>query len=123
VVRNTINNNPNKYNRENDKETLERLKLKLWGMARTYETSLENEKLLALSTDEMIGMLVEANGMTVRCVTLSEGYAMPGSVISLQLKILTTMLTATWTGDSCCALPSVASSANMRTLLLQAAPE
>jgi len=29
-------------------------------MARTYETSLENEKLLTLSTDEMIGMLVEA---------------------------------------------------------------
>ncbi len=43
------------------KETLEKIKkLKLWGMARTYETSLENEKLLTLSTDEMIGMLVEA---------------------------------------------------------------
>jgi len=43
------------------KETLEKIKkLKLWGMARTYETSLENETLLALSTDEMIGMLVEA---------------------------------------------------------------
>jgi len=43
------------------KETLEKIKkLKLWGMARTYETSLENEKMLALSTDEMIGMLVEA---------------------------------------------------------------
>jgi len=43
------------------KETLEKIKkLKLWGMARTYETSLENEKLLALSADELIGMLVEA---------------------------------------------------------------
>ena len=43
------------------KETLEKIKkLKLWGMARTYETSLENEKMLALSADELIGMLVEA---------------------------------------------------------------
>ncbi len=43
------------------KETLEKIKkLRLWGMARAYETSLENEKLLALSADEMIGMLVEA---------------------------------------------------------------
>ena len=43
------------------KETLEKIKkLHLWGMARTYETSLENEKLLALSADELIGMLVEA---------------------------------------------------------------
>jgi len=43
------------------KETLEKIKkLKLWGMARTYETSLENEKQLALSADELIGMLVEA---------------------------------------------------------------
>ena len=43
------------------KETREKIKkLKLWGMARTYETSLENEKLNALSADELIGMLVEA---------------------------------------------------------------
>ena len=43
------------------KETLEKIKkLHLWGMARAYETSLENEKLLTLSADELIGMLVEA---------------------------------------------------------------
>lgn len=42
-------------------ETLEKLKkLRLLGMARAYETSLENDKLLNLSTDESIKMLVEA---------------------------------------------------------------
>jgi DNA replication protein DnaC len=42
-------------------ETLEKLKkLRLLGMARTYETSLENDKLLNLSADELIKMLVEA---------------------------------------------------------------
>jgi DNA replication protein DnaC len=42
-------------------ETLEKLKkLRLLGMARAYEASLENDKLLNLSTDESIKMLVEA---------------------------------------------------------------
>jgi DNA replication protein DnaC len=42
-------------------ETLEKLKkLKLLGMARAYQTSLENDKLLELSADELINMLVEA---------------------------------------------------------------
>jgi DNA replication protein DnaC len=42
-------------------ETLEKLKkLKLLGMARVYQTSLENDKLLKLSADELIKMLVEA---------------------------------------------------------------
>jgi DNA replication protein DnaC len=42
-------------------ETLEKIKkLRLLGMARAYETSLENDKLLHLSADELIGMLVEA---------------------------------------------------------------
>jgi len=42
-------------------EILEKLKkLRLLGMARAYETSLENDKLLNLSTDELIKMLVEA---------------------------------------------------------------
>ena len=42
-------------------ETLEKLKkLRLLGMARAYETSLENDKLLNLSTDQLIKMLVEA---------------------------------------------------------------
>ena len=42
-------------------ETLEKIKkLRLLGMARAYETSLDNDKLLHLSADELIGMLVEA---------------------------------------------------------------
>lgn len=42
-------------------ETLEKIrKLRLLGMARTYETSLENNKLAHLSADELITMLVEA---------------------------------------------------------------
>jgi DNA replication protein DnaC len=42
-------------------ETLEKLKkLRLLGMARAYETSLENDKTLALSADELVGMLIEA---------------------------------------------------------------
>lgn len=42
-------------------ETLEKIKkLRLWGMARAYETSLENDKLLNLSADELLNMLVEA---------------------------------------------------------------
>ena len=42
-------------------ETLEKIKkLKLLGMARVYQTSLENDKLLELSADELINMLVEA---------------------------------------------------------------
>lgn len=42
-------------------ETLEKIKkLRLLGMARAYETSLENDKLLNLSADELIKMLVEA---------------------------------------------------------------
>jgi DNA replication protein DnaC len=42
-------------------ETLEKIKkLRLFGMARAYETSLENDKLLNLSADELINMLVEA---------------------------------------------------------------
>src|SRR5664280_243624 len=42
-------------------ETLEKIKkLRLLRMARAYETSLENDKLLHLSADELIGMLVEA---------------------------------------------------------------
>ena len=42
-------------------ETLEKIKkLRLFGMARAYETSLENDKLLNLSADELIKMLVEA---------------------------------------------------------------
>ena len=43
------------------KEILDRIKkLRLLGMARAYETSLENDKLANLSADELIGMLVEA---------------------------------------------------------------
>lgn len=42
-------------------ETLEKIKkLRLLGMARAYETSLENDKILKLSADELIKMLVEA---------------------------------------------------------------
>lgn len=42
-------------------KTLETIKkLRLWGMARVYETSLENDKQPALSADELVGMLVEA---------------------------------------------------------------
>ncbi|MGB8491453.1 MAG: IS21-like element helper ATPase IstB [Bacteroidales bacterium] len=42
-------------------ETLEKLKkLHLWGMARTYQTSLENDKLTRLSGDELVSMLIEA---------------------------------------------------------------
>jgi len=42
-------------------ETLEKIKkLRLLGMARAYETSLENEKLLNLSADELVKLLVEA---------------------------------------------------------------
>jgi DNA replication protein DnaC len=42
-------------------ETLDKLKkLRLLGMARAYETSLENDKTLALSSDELVGMLIEA---------------------------------------------------------------
>lgn len=42
-------------------ETLDKLKkLRLLGMARAYETSLENDKTLALSADELVGMLIEA---------------------------------------------------------------
>jgi hypothetical protein len=42
-------------------ETLEKLKrLKLLGMARAYETSLENDKLATFSADELIKMLIEA---------------------------------------------------------------
>lgn len=42
-------------------ETLEKIKrLHLWGMARTYETSLENDKLTGLSADELVSMLIEA---------------------------------------------------------------
>jgi DNA replication protein DnaC len=42
-------------------ETLEKIKkLRLLGMARAYETSLENDKLLNLSADELLKMLVEA---------------------------------------------------------------
>jgi DNA replication protein DnaC len=42
-------------------ETLEKIKkLRLLGMARAYETSLENDKLAHLSADELINMLVEA---------------------------------------------------------------
>lgn len=42
-------------------ETLEKLrKLHLWGMARTYETSLENDKMTGLSGDELVSMLIEA---------------------------------------------------------------
>ncbi len=42
-------------------ETLEKIKkLRLWGMARTYETSLENVKLTGLSADELVNMLIEA---------------------------------------------------------------
>ena len=43
------------------KETLEKIKkLKLLGMARAYQTSLENNKLQQLSADELITLLVEA---------------------------------------------------------------
>ena len=43
------------------KEILDKIKkLRLLGMARAYETSLENDKLVNLSADELIGMLVEA---------------------------------------------------------------
>jgi hypothetical protein len=42
-------------------ETLEKIKkLKLSGMARAYQTSLENNILSKLSADELITMLVEA---------------------------------------------------------------
>jgi DNA replication protein DnaC len=42
-------------------DTLEKIKkLKLSGMARAYQTSLENNKLAQLSADELITMLVEA---------------------------------------------------------------
>jgi DNA replication protein DnaC len=42
-------------------ETLEKIKkLRLSGMARAYQTSLENDKLVQLSADELITMLVEA---------------------------------------------------------------
>ena len=42
-------------------DTLEKIKkLRLLGMARAYETSLENDKLLNLSADELLNMLVEA---------------------------------------------------------------
>lgn len=42
-------------------ETLEKIKkLKLLGMARAYQTSLENDKLQHLSADELITLLVEA---------------------------------------------------------------
>lgn len=42
-------------------ETLEKIKkLKLLGMARAYQTSLENDNLLHLSADELINMLIEA---------------------------------------------------------------
>lgn len=42
-------------------ETLEIIKkLKLWGMARAYQTSLENNTLTHLSADELIKMLVES---------------------------------------------------------------
>ena len=42
-------------------ETLEKLKkLRLLGMARAYETSLENDKLTTLSADELVRMLIEA---------------------------------------------------------------
>jgi DNA replication protein DnaC len=42
-------------------ETLEKIKkLRLLGMARAYETSLENDRILKLSADELIKMLVEA---------------------------------------------------------------
>ncbi len=42
-------------------ETLEKIKkLRLLGMARAYETSLENDKLAHLSADELITMLVES---------------------------------------------------------------
>jgi DNA replication protein DnaC len=42
-------------------ETLEKIKkLRLFGMARAYETSLENDKLSNLSADELLKMLIEA---------------------------------------------------------------
>jgi DNA replication protein DnaC len=42
-------------------ETLEKIKkLRLLGMARAYESSLENDKLAHLSADELITMLVES---------------------------------------------------------------
>jgi len=42
-------------------ETLEKIrKLRLWGIARAYETSLENDKLLTLTADELVRMLIEA---------------------------------------------------------------
>lgn len=42
-------------------KTLETIKkLRLWGMARVYETSLENARQNAISADELVGMLVEA---------------------------------------------------------------
>ena len=42
-------------------ETLEKIrKLHLWGMARTYETNLENDKMSGLSGDELVSMLIEA---------------------------------------------------------------
>jgi DNA replication protein DnaC len=42
-------------------ETLDKLKkLRLLGMARAYETSLENDKSNNLSADELVGMLIEA---------------------------------------------------------------
>ena len=61
-VRPTINKKqPDKKDKKMTKETLEKIKkLHLWGMARTYETSLENDKLTGLSADELLNMLVEA---------------------------------------------------------------
>jgi DNA replication protein DnaC len=42
-------------------ETLEKLKkLKLLGMVRAYQTSLESDRLLELSADELLSMLVDA---------------------------------------------------------------
>lgn len=42
-------------------ETLDKIKkMRLLGMARAYESSLENDKLLHLSADELITMLVES---------------------------------------------------------------
>ena len=85
-------------------------------MARTYETSLENEKLLALSTDEMIGMLVEAEWDDRQNRNLER--RVRNAVFRYQSSIESIDYSAdrNSTGDSCCALPSVASSVNTRTL-------
>ncbi len=99
------------------KETLEKIKkLNLWGMARTYETSLENEKLLALSADELIGMLVEAEWDDRQNRNLERRLRNARFRYQSSIESIDYQLTATWTGDSCCALPNAASSANMRTL-------